>query len=103
MMKKCNTGFGIAAWVSFALVVIGGINWGLIGLFNYNFVESLLGAWPVIVRIIYLLVGLGALWMLYVASKCCKQCCSCGSCGTTNTTTTPPTVPPTNTNFTPRP
>jgi uncharacterized membrane protein YuzA (DUF378 family) len=48
----------------FLLVVVGGLNWGLVGLFEYNLVDSLLGAWPMVVRLVYVLVGLAALYML---------------------------------------
>ena len=52
-------------WVTFVLVVVGGVNWGLVGAVNYNLVESLLGSWPLVVSIVYDLVGLSALYMLY--------------------------------------
>lgn len=45
------------------LVVIGGLNWGLVGLFNLNIVSSLLGD-GVLTKIVYDLVGLSALYML---------------------------------------
>ena len=55
-----------------ALVWIGAINWGLIGAFNFNLVNMLLGSWPTVERIVYVLVGLAALGML-TACKC-KMC-----------------------------
>ena len=42
------------------LVIIGGINWGLIGLFNYNLVDSIFGTMSLISRVIYTLVGVAA-------------------------------------------
>lgn len=45
------------------LVVVGALNWGLVGLFNYNLVESLLGGLG-IVNIVYILVGLSGVLML---------------------------------------
>jgi uncharacterized membrane protein YuzA (DUF378 family) len=53
----------------FVLVVVGGLNWGLVGLLEYNLVESLLGAWPMVVRVVYVLVGLSALYMLAMSPK----------------------------------
>ena len=45
------------------LMIIGGINWGLIGFFNYNLVASIFGANLVIItRIIYAVVGLASLY-----------------------------------------
>jgi len=45
------------------LIVIGGINWGLVGFFDYNLVDSLFGAGSALARIIYALVGLSALYV----------------------------------------
>ncbi len=47
------------------LLVIGGLNWGLVGLFNFNLVNFLFGSAPVIARIIYLIVGLAALYQIF--------------------------------------
>jgi uncharacterized membrane protein YuzA (DUF378 family) len=69
MMKK---GWCVPHKLSWLLVVIGGINWGLVGAFEWNLVNALLGAWPIIERIVYVLVGLAALVML-VGCKC-KKC-----------------------------
>lgn len=46
------------------LLIIGGLNWGLVGLWNFNLVESLLGSWPTVVAIVYDLVGLAAVLAL---------------------------------------
>ncbi|MEN9557984.1 MAG: hypothetical protein RL141_353 [Candidatus Parcubacteria bacterium] len=62
--------------VSWVLLVIGGLNWGLVGAFRFNLVEQLLGSWPMVVRIVYILVGLAALSMLACA-KCCGKCEKC--------------------------
>lgn len=50
--------------VATALVVIGGLNWGLVGAFDYNLVDSLFGAGSALSRVIYVLVGLAALVVL---------------------------------------
>jgi len=50
--------------VALVLVVIGGINWGLVGFFDYNLVDSIFGAGSVVARVVYALVGLSALWVL---------------------------------------
>ena len=47
-----------------ALVLIGGLNWGLVGLFNFDLVAALLGSGSMLARIVYGLVGLSALWQL---------------------------------------
>lgn len=51
------------------LVIIGGLNWGLVGFFNYNLVDSIFGVESAIARVIYALVGLSALWMIVTMSK----------------------------------
>jgi uncharacterized membrane protein YuzA (DUF378 family) len=49
------------------LLIIGGINWGLIGLFDYNLVSALLGT-SILARLIYIHVGLAAIYELYLLS-----------------------------------
>lgn len=53
-------------WVALVLLIIGGLNWGLVGLFNFNLVESIFGAASLVTRIIYILVGLSALYLIVV-------------------------------------
>lgn len=48
--------------IALALIIIGAINWGLIGLFNFNLVSLLFGDMTVLSRIVYSLVGLSGLW-----------------------------------------
>ena len=48
--------------IALALVIIGAINWGLIGIFNFNLVDTIFGAMSIISRIIYILVGISGLW-----------------------------------------
>lgn len=48
--------------IALALIVIGAINWGLIGLFRFNLVELLFGDMTVLARIVYSLVGISGLW-----------------------------------------
>lgn len=54
---------GIVDWIAFILVMIGGINWGLIGFFSWNLVEAIFGT-GTLTMIVYALVGLSALWMI---------------------------------------
>ncbi len=60
--------------VAYTLLWVGGLNWGLVGLFDYNLVESLLGNWPGVVAIVYILVGLSALYSLFTHKGDCKVC-----------------------------
>lgn len=51
--------------IAMILVIIGGLNWGLVGLLNMDLVALLFGSIPVLAQIIYILVGLSALYMIY--------------------------------------
>lgn len=44
--------------VALVLIIIGAINWGLVGLFDFNLVSTLFGADTIITKIIYVLVGI---------------------------------------------
>lgn len=48
--------------IALVLIIIGAINWGLVGIFNFNLVDSIFGTMSVISRIIYALVGISGLW-----------------------------------------
>lgn len=50
--------------VALVLVIIGGINWGLIGAFDFNLVDTLFGEGSTLSRIVYILVGLAAVYLL---------------------------------------
>lgn len=51
-------------WVAKLLVVVGAINWGLVGAFNFDLVSAIFGDGSVLTRIIFLLVGLSGLWAI---------------------------------------
>jgi hypothetical protein len=50
--------------ITLILVIIGGLNWGLVGLFDFNLVAALFGEDSPLSRVVYVLVGLSALWQL---------------------------------------
>lgn len=51
-------------WIVMILVVVGGLNWGLVGFFDYDLVAGIFGDASTVSRIIYDLVGLAALYQL---------------------------------------
>ena len=58
--------------IALILVIIGAINWGLIGIFNFNLVDTIFGVASVISKIIYILVGISGLWsikLLFVSNN----------------------------------
>ena len=48
--------------IALTLIVIGAINWGLIGIFRFNLVDAIFGTMSILSRIIYTLVGISGLW-----------------------------------------
>ena len=48
--------------IALALVIIGALNWGLIGIFSFDLVAWLLGSMSAVTRVIYTLVALGGIW-----------------------------------------
>lgn len=48
--------------IALVLIIIGAINWGLIGFFKFDLVAAIFGQLSVLSRIIYALVGLSGLW-----------------------------------------
>lgn len=48
--------------IALVLIIIGAINWGLIGFFGFNLVEAIFGDMTIVSRIIYALVGISGLW-----------------------------------------
>ena len=46
------------------ITIIGAINWGLIGILDFNLVDTIFGAMSIISRIIYILVGISGLWAI---------------------------------------
>ena len=65
-MRKLNP----AEWVALVLIIVGALNWGMVGVFGFNLVAAVFGEMSVIARIVYILVGLSGLGLLIdVASR----------------------------------
>jgi uncharacterized protein len=68
-MKKNNP----VDLIALILVIVGAINWGLVGIMNLNLVDALLGVdvlgtiW--VAKVVYILVGIAGLWMIYLATN----------------------------------
>jgi uncharacterized membrane protein YuzA (DUF378 family) len=60
---------GAIDWLAMVLMIIGGINWGLIGLMNIDLVSTIFGDMTTASRTVYGLVGLSALYSIYTLSK----------------------------------
>ncbi|MBI4062521.1 DUF378 domain-containing protein [Candidatus Gottesmanbacteria bacterium] len=53
------------ASVAYALVTLGALNWGLVGAFRLDLVQTILGSSPALVQLVYILIGLAGLFSLY--------------------------------------
>ncbi len=60
--------------IAFILLVVGGLNWGLIGAFDFNLVGKILGSVPAVERIVYVLVGLSAILLAATHKQECRTC-----------------------------
>ena len=58
-MKKMNA----ADWVGMILILVGALNWGLVGLFKFDLVETIFGDMSALSRIVYSLVGISAVYV----------------------------------------
>ncbi len=51
--------------IALTLVIIGALNWLLVGLFEFNLVDAIFGAATLLSRLVYILVGISGLWSIY--------------------------------------
>jgi len=68
-MKSLN----VLDWIAIILLVIGGLNWGLVGIFSWDLVAAIFGDMAVVSRIIYILVGISGLYILFSLGKLAKK------------------------------
>lgn len=55
--------------ITLVLLIVGGLNWGLVGLFEFDLVAALFGEMSVLSRIVYVLVGLAAIYQLLTLGR----------------------------------
>lgn len=60
-------------WLAVVLVIVGGLNWGLVGIFNFDLVSTIFGDMSGISRAVYSLVGLAAVYLAAISMKLAKQ------------------------------
>lgn len=65
MAKKLS----VLDWIAFVLVIVGGLNWGLVGLLKLDLVQLILGSIPLLQNAVYALVGLAAIYVAYYLYK----------------------------------
>jgi hypothetical protein len=59
--------------ISIILLIVGGLNWGLVGIFNFDLVAAIFGVMSVLSRIIYILVGLAAIYLIIISKSLCMK------------------------------
>lgn len=57
------------------LLIVGGLNWGLVGIFNFDLVAAIFGAGELLTRVIYILVGAAAVYKICCLKKMHDACC----------------------------
>jgi hypothetical protein len=60
-------------WLVLILVIIGGLNWGLVGLFKFDLVAAIFGEMSTVSRIVYTVVGLASICMLGISGKLARK------------------------------
>ncbi len=60
-------------WIAIILVIIGGLNWALVGLFSWDLVAAIFGDMSVLTRIVYVLVGLSALYLIGISGQLSRK------------------------------
>ena len=68
-MKKLST----LDLIAVILLIIGGLNWGLVGIFSLDVIGAIFGDMSAVSRIIYVLIGLSGLWVLFSVGKLGKK------------------------------
>ncbi|WP_437590775.1 DUF378 domain-containing protein [Sorangium sp. So ce1000] len=72
-MEQVHRGISGLTWAAITLVVIGAVNWGFVGLFEFDVIAGIFGRLSAISRIIYVLVGLAGLYLLYASVQLDKR------------------------------
>ena len=60
-------------WLALVLVIVGGLNWGLVGILKFDLVATIFGDMSTLSRIVYALVGLAAVYLAAISMKLAKQ------------------------------
>ncbi|MBI2639978.1 MAG: DUF378 domain-containing protein [Candidatus Sungbacteria bacterium] len=60
-------------WLAVVLVIVGGLNWGLVGIFNFDLVATIFGDMSGLSRVVYALVGLAAVYLAAISMKLARK------------------------------
>ncbi|HOZ56016.1 MAG: hypothetical protein BWY51_00055 [Parcubacteria group bacterium ADurb.Bin316] len=68
-MKSLN----VFDWTALVLVIVGALNWGLVGIFKFDLVAALFGDMSILSRTVYALVGVAAIYLAVIAMNLQKR------------------------------
>ncbi|PIP21612.1 MAG: DUF378 domain-containing protein [Candidatus Nealsonbacteria bacterium CG23_combo_of_CG06-09_8_20_14_all_40_13] len=60
-------------WVALIIIIVGAINWGLVGLFKIDIIKVIFGDMTIFARMLYIIVGLAGLYLLILSFKLGKK------------------------------
>lgn len=60
-------------WTALILTIVGGLNWGLVGSFDFNMVAAIFGSDSALSRIVDIIVGLSALYLAFISTRFGKR------------------------------
>ncbi|MFA5777050.1 MAG: DUF378 domain-containing protein [Parcubacteria group bacterium] len=67
-MKNLNS----LDWVAIIILIIGGLNWGLVGIFGFDLVKAIFGDMSILSRIVYLIVGISSVYAIVLSFQLAK-------------------------------
>jgi len=67
--REGHSAMSAVDYIAMALLIVGGLNWAMVGLFDIDVVATLFGAGSPATRLVYVLVGISALYSIYTAAK----------------------------------
>jgi uncharacterized membrane protein YuzA (DUF378 family) len=67
--REGHTAMSAVDYIAMALLIVGGLNWAMVGLFDVDVVATLFGLGSPATRLVYVLVGIAALYSIYTAAK----------------------------------
>jgi uncharacterized membrane protein YuzA (DUF378 family) len=68
-LREGHSAMSAVDYIAMVLLIVGGLNWGMVGLFGVDVVASLFGTESPVSRVIYTLVGLAAVYSIWLSSK----------------------------------
>jgi len=60
-------------WIALVLVIVGGLNWGLVGILKFDLVATIFGDMSALSRVVYAIVGLATVYLAAISMKLAKQ------------------------------